>query len=252
MYDPKSEARTWQEWNDFEVELGNEDTFREMLRIKRAVKAQYAAVSAVTVADPTTGTRAAGGSGAAVGIAAAGYIPSDAWRGIQRGHVFKKGPLGLGYYSDDLAARSQPLAADAVPPPPPSTAALDAIAEEPVASVERSHDDPDDADADAGAHAARRERRVALSGGRLAYARSSCGARAYPLSPLAARARHRREHRAEASTGRCLRLGRRARREAPSGRRADGRTRALQARKMMRPWQAGRGGLSGHAARQSD
>ena len=31
----------WQTWNDFEVKHGNEDTFREMLRIKRSVQAQF-------------------------------------------------------------------------------------------------------------------------------------------------------------------------------------------------------------------
>ena len=31
----------WKEWHDFEVRHGNEDTFREMLRIKRSVQAQF-------------------------------------------------------------------------------------------------------------------------------------------------------------------------------------------------------------------
>lgn len=38
----------WQEWNDFEVSHGNEDTFREMLRVKRSVSAQFSAVNVVT------------------------------------------------------------------------------------------------------------------------------------------------------------------------------------------------------------
>ena len=33
---PKTEPRFWKEWNDFEVSLGNEDTFRDMLRVRRA------------------------------------------------------------------------------------------------------------------------------------------------------------------------------------------------------------------------
>lgn len=32
----------WQTWHNFEVQHGNEDTFKEMLRIKRSVQAQYA------------------------------------------------------------------------------------------------------------------------------------------------------------------------------------------------------------------
>ncbi|KAJ1676051.1 pre-mRNA-splicing factor syf1 [Spiromyces aspiralis] len=31
----------WREWNEFEVKHGNEDTFREMLRIKRSVQVKY-------------------------------------------------------------------------------------------------------------------------------------------------------------------------------------------------------------------
>ncbi|XP_062114653.1 uncharacterized protein LOC133825767 [Humulus lupulus] len=39
--DPRSDMDFWQEWNNFEVQHGNEDTFREMLRIKRSVSASY-------------------------------------------------------------------------------------------------------------------------------------------------------------------------------------------------------------------
>ncbi|CAK9229215.1 unnamed protein product [Sphagnum troendelagicum] len=41
MADPRSDAEFWVKWNDFEVQHGNEDTFREMLRIKRSVSASY-------------------------------------------------------------------------------------------------------------------------------------------------------------------------------------------------------------------
>ncbi|KAI3839561.1 hypothetical protein MKW92_044642 [Papaver armeniacum] len=39
--DPRSENDYWSRWNEFEVKHGNEDTFREMLRIKRSVSASY-------------------------------------------------------------------------------------------------------------------------------------------------------------------------------------------------------------------
>eukprot|EP00043_Microstomoeca_roanoka_P012576 m.121881 g.121881 ORF g.121881 m.121881 type:complete len:821 (-) comp15536_c2_seq1:136-2598(-) len=39
--DPRSATKFWDAWNDFEVRHGNEDTFREMLRIKRSVAAQF-------------------------------------------------------------------------------------------------------------------------------------------------------------------------------------------------------------------
>lgn len=39
--DPRINSRFWSEWNSFEIETGSEDTFREMLRIKRSVQAQF-------------------------------------------------------------------------------------------------------------------------------------------------------------------------------------------------------------------
>lgn len=39
--DPRSDTEFWNRWHEFEVNHGNEDTFREMLRIKRSVSASY-------------------------------------------------------------------------------------------------------------------------------------------------------------------------------------------------------------------
>ncbi|KAF8630356.1 hypothetical protein AX15_002923 [Amanita polypyramis BW_CC] len=39
--DPRVNPKFWTEWNSFEIETGSEDTFREMLRIKRSVQAQF-------------------------------------------------------------------------------------------------------------------------------------------------------------------------------------------------------------------
>ncbi|PWY95854.1 pre-mRNA-splicing factor syf1 [Aspergillus sclerotioniger CBS 115572] len=39
--DPRTNAPFWQKWEAFEVQHGNEDTFKEMLRVKRSVQAQY-------------------------------------------------------------------------------------------------------------------------------------------------------------------------------------------------------------------
>jgi pre-mRNA-splicing factor SYF1 len=39
--DPRINPQFWSEWNTFEIETGSEDTFREMLRIKRSVQAQF-------------------------------------------------------------------------------------------------------------------------------------------------------------------------------------------------------------------
>ncbi|MCJ1394232.1 pre-mRNA-splicing factor syf1 [Xylographa bjoerkii] len=39
--DPRTTPAFWSKWEIFEVQHGNEDTFKEMLRIKRSVQAQY-------------------------------------------------------------------------------------------------------------------------------------------------------------------------------------------------------------------
>ena len=39
--DPRTNPAFWSKWEAFEVQHGNEDTFKEMLRIKRSVQAQY-------------------------------------------------------------------------------------------------------------------------------------------------------------------------------------------------------------------
>jgi len=39
--DPRIHPEFWAEWNQFEVETGSEDTFKEYLRIKRSVQSQY-------------------------------------------------------------------------------------------------------------------------------------------------------------------------------------------------------------------
>ncbi len=64
--DPRTQPAFWKEWNAFEIEHGSEDTFREMLRIKRSVQAQfntdvsYIAASALAAAQQNAqGTAAA-------------------------------------------------------------------------------------------------------------------------------------------------------------------------------------------------
>lgn len=41
MCDPRITSEFWQKWKDFEIRHGNEDTMREMLRIKRSVQATF-------------------------------------------------------------------------------------------------------------------------------------------------------------------------------------------------------------------
>ncbi|KIY43646.1 protein prenylyltransferase [Fistulina hepatica ATCC 64428] len=57
--DPRVNPKFWAEWNSFEIETGSEDTFREMLRLKRGVQAQfnteasYLAAQAIAVKEGT-------------------------------------------------------------------------------------------------------------------------------------------------------------------------------------------------------
>ena len=41
LADPRADPGFWAEWQSFEVAHGNEDTFREMMRIKRSVAASF-------------------------------------------------------------------------------------------------------------------------------------------------------------------------------------------------------------------
>jgi len=45
MADPRRLPKYWRKWHDFEVSHGNEETFREMLRIKRSVQAAFSTVN---------------------------------------------------------------------------------------------------------------------------------------------------------------------------------------------------------------
>ncbi|KAL6054721.1 hypothetical protein STEG23_026559 [Scotinomys teguina] len=60
--DPRTTGAIWQTWKDFEVQHGNEDTIREMLRIRRSVQATYntqvnfTALQMLKVSGSATGT----------------------------------------------------------------------------------------------------------------------------------------------------------------------------------------------------
>lgn len=102
--DPRVNPKYWSDWNAFEIETGSEDTFREMLRIKRAVQASFntstgylaaraaaasknagsaAAASAADTANATTGAPLdamaaleAGGAQGAAGKPAMSFVPA--------------------------------------------------------------------------------------------------------------------------------------------------------------------------------
>jgi pre-mRNA-splicing factor SYF1 len=45
MADPRRHVQYWNAWNEFEIANGNEETFREMLRVKRSVEASFSTVN---------------------------------------------------------------------------------------------------------------------------------------------------------------------------------------------------------------
>ena len=137
--DPASDATFWPTWHDFEVAHGNEDTFREMLRIKRAVRPYVQAVITQprpamrarepdkatddaprpdSMAAPSRRTRrpAADGSGASKAArrggmgadAAALASAAESFEGARAGFVFKMGSSGLATTAGDAAAAAPP------------------------------------------------------------------------------------------------------------------------------------------------
>lgn len=68
LANPKSVFDYWTEWNDFEVKYGSEETFREMLRIKRSVAAAHSQQHFNTaIIDAATVTAGSMAESAAVG-----------------------------------------------------------------------------------------------------------------------------------------------------------------------------------------
>ena len=71
LANPLTSPDFWDAWNAFEVAHGNEDTFREMLRCKRAVRASFAGAHVPLAAAGAVAAEAAARGGAAVAAAVA-------------------------------------------------------------------------------------------------------------------------------------------------------------------------------------
>jgi pre-mRNA-splicing factor SYF1 len=57
--DPRTNPEFWAEWHTFEIDTGSEDTFREMLRIKRSVQAQFNTEASYLAAQALTASQGA-------------------------------------------------------------------------------------------------------------------------------------------------------------------------------------------------
>lgn len=106
--DPRVEAKFWAEWNSFEIETGSEDTFREMLRIKRSVQAQFNTAASYLVAK-TESTR----QGNVERDDAASAIPLDPMAAAERVTLDK--PKGPSFVPAKQAVGVSPTEAPAEP-----------------------------------------------------------------------------------------------------------------------------------------
>lgn len=100
--DPRVNPKFWAEWNSFEIETGSEDTFREMLRIKRSVQAQFNTEASYLAAQMATKE---GKSDAAEESA----LPADPMAQAERQAA--KGPAFV-------SAKSNPIRQESEAPPP--------------------------------------------------------------------------------------------------------------------------------------
>jgi pre-mRNA-splicing factor SYF1 len=72
--DPRVDSDFWNTWREFEVQHGNEDTFKEMLRIRRSVQAQFSSLNLVNLPAGAKG----GQTGATMGLVSGGILGGDA------------------------------------------------------------------------------------------------------------------------------------------------------------------------------
>eukprot|EP00887_Chlorella_sp_A99_P004836 scaffold4.g4836.t1 len=87
LANPRTVHDFWDEWNAFEVKHGNEETFREMLRIKRSIAASFSQLHFNTTVIDAAAVAASADAGAlkrkrAEAAAAAGAAP-DAMAGLE-------------------------------------------------------------------------------------------------------------------------------------------------------------------------
>lgn len=116
--DPRTNPDFWTKWEQFEVQHGNEDTFKEMRRIKRSVQAQYNTdvnfIASQAIARSQAAAQAQGENGGEGGGEADQEIV-DAMAALERQ---ARAPVGF------VAAEDNPRAEQA---PPPVAANPDAI-----------------------------------------------------------------------------------------------------------------------------
>ncbi|KAH9946234.1 protein prenylyltransferase [Epithele typhae] len=82
--DPRVHPKFWAEWNAFEIETGSEDTFREMLRVKRSVQAQFNTEASYLAAQMAAKEGGGANGGARTGRRHSRRHPVDAMAAAER------------------------------------------------------------------------------------------------------------------------------------------------------------------------
>ena len=87
LSDPRIDEAFWTEWKDFEVAYGNEDTYREMLRIRRSVAASFSQLHFNTaIIDTATGAPSTGALSSAASVHRHEVMLSR-WSGVDASHT---------------------------------------------------------------------------------------------------------------------------------------------------------------------
>jgi pre-mRNA-splicing factor SYF1 len=112
--DPRVSPNFWSEWNSFEIETGSEDTFREMLRIKRSVQAQFNTETSYLAAQTLAAREGVKADEGDVG----GVQDYDPMAAAERQAVKGQGPSFVA--ATKMALRREEDAETGTPPAPPA------------------------------------------------------------------------------------------------------------------------------------
>ncbi|XP_041345956.1 pre-mRNA-splicing factor SYF1, partial [Pyrgilauda ruficollis] len=121
--DPRITGSFWQTWKEFEIRHGNEDTIREMLRIKRSVQATYntqvnfMASQMLKVSGSATGTGSWRGTGEGAGTALAQHHRgTEEGTGVAPGGARGEAPLSLQGNPEEIDLDEEGEEPDVAPP----------------------------------------------------------------------------------------------------------------------------------------
>lgn len=100
--DPRTMPEFWTEWYNFEIDTGSEDTFREMLRIKRGVQAQFNTEASYLAAQTIAARKDGNANGAAGGADA-----EDAADPMARAEKHMGGGKGMAFVKATSTAQTK-------------------------------------------------------------------------------------------------------------------------------------------------